>query len=38
VLAVGISLIFFNSIGKALECGNHAKYPTPASRAACRAR
>jgi hypothetical protein len=38
VLAVGLSLIFLNGIAKALECGNHAKYPTPASRAECRAR
>jgi Protein kinase domain len=38
LLAVGLSLIFLNGIAKALECGNHAKYPTPASRAECRAR
>ena len=38
VLAVGLSLIFLNGIAEALECGNHAKYPTPASRAECRAR
>jgi hypothetical protein len=38
VLAVGLSLIFLNGIAKAVECGNHAKYPTPASRAECRAR
>ncbi len=38
VLAVVLSSIFLNGIARALECGDHAKYPTPASRAACRAR
>jgi len=38
VLAVVLSSIFLNGIAKALECSDHAKYPTPASRAACRAR
>jgi hypothetical protein len=38
MLAVVLSLIFLNGIAKALECGDHAKYPTPASRATCRAR
>ena len=37
VLAVLVSLIVLNGIAQALECGDHAKYPTPAARAECRA-